>query len=246
MKPTQKIAVVLAGLCLLSGIGLLLYSPVQTAAQARENRRVIAGFEEYIHLETVPPTEVDLAGEPEDPPRRFSALWDACAAYNLEIFENGQDALDAETMTQAPLSPEAYGYASEFFGYLSIPAVGLEVPISLGASAEHLDKGGAVLGQTSLPIGGENSHCVIAGHRSWNGVVCFRPIGELSPGDMIFLTNPWETLSYTVIERKTIAPSQIEEVQIQPGRDLLTLFTCASPNSQRVLVRCERVQEEVS
>ena len=54
MKPTQKIAAVLTGLCLLSGLGLLLYSPVQTAAQARENRRVIAGFEEYIHLETVP------------------------------------------------------------------------------------------------------------------------------------------------------------------------------------------------
>lgn len=246
MKPTQKIAIVLAGLCLLSGIGLLLHSPVQTAAQTRKNRRVIAGFKEYIHSETVPPTEVDLDAEPEDPPRRFPALWDACAAYNLEIFENGQDALDAETMAQAPLSPEVYGYASEFFGYLSIPAVGLEVPISLGASAEHLDKGGTVLGQSSLPIGGENSHCVIAGHRSWNGVVCFRPIENLSPGDMVFLTNPWETLSYTVREVKTIAPSQIEEVQIQPGRDLLTLFTCASPNSQRVLVLCERVQEEVS
>lgn len=246
MKPTQKIAIVLTGLCLLSGIGLLLYSPVQTAAQARENRRVIAGFEEYIHLETVPPTEANLEGELEDPPRRFSALWDACTAYNLEIFEDGQDALDAETMTQAPLRAEAYGYASEFFGYLSIPDVGLEVPISLGASAEHLDKGCAVLGQTSLPIGGENSHCVIAGHRSWNGVVCFRPIEELSPGDTVFLTNPWETLSYTVRELKTISPSQIEEIQIQPGRDLLTLFTCASPNSRRVLVLCERTQEGAS
>lgn len=100
--------------------------------------------------------------------------------------------------------------------------------------------------QTSLPIGGENSHCVIAGHRSWNGVVCFRPIENLTPGDTVFLTNPWETLSYTVTERKTIAPSQIEEIQVQPGRDLLTLFTCTSPNSQRVLVRCERMQEEVS
>lgn len=73
------------------------------AAQTRENRRVTAGFEAYIHLETVPPTEVDLEREPEEPPRRFSALWDACAAYNLKILENGQDALDAETMTQAPI-----------------------------------------------------------------------------------------------------------------------------------------------
>ena len=69
---------------------------------------------------------------------------------------------------------------------------------------------------------------------------------ELSPGDTASLTNPWETPSYTAMELKTIAPSQIHEIQIQPGRDLLILFTCASPNNWRVLVLCERMQHERS
>lgn len=116
----------------------------------------------------------------------------------------------------------------------------MEYPIYLGANRENLNQGAAHLGQTSLPIGGENTHCVIAGHRSWSGAVMFRGLEELTEGSTIYITNPWETLTYTVQSVRTADPNKSDELTIQEGRDLLTIFTCSYPNSKRVIVTCER------
>ena len=116
----------------------------------------------------------------------------------------------------------------------------MEYPIYLGANRENLNQGAAHLGQTSLPIGGENTHCVIAGHRSWSGAVMFRGLEELTEGSTIYITNPWETLTYTVQSVRTASPRKTDELTIQEGRDLLTIFTCSYPNSRRVIVTCER------
>ena len=63
-------------------------------------------------------------------------------------------------------------------------------------------------------------------------------------GDLVQITNPWETLSYRVISTQTIYPDDLEQVRIQPGRDLLSIFTCTYPNIKRVLVTCERIYKE--
>lgn len=73
--------------------------------------------------------------------------------------------------------------------------------------------------------------------------VLFRPIEKLLPGDLVFFVNPWETLVYKVVETKIISPGDIQDILIQPGKDLLTLLTCAYPNDQRVLVLCERTED---
>ena len=126
---------------------------------------------------------------------------------------------------------------------LTIPALELEMPIYLGTSYDNMAAGAAVLGQTSLPIGGVDTNCVIAGHRGWNGAAYFRYIDQLQPGDEVFVTNIWETLNYTVSEIQVIAPNDVSNVFIQDGRDLLTLLTChpyASGGLYRYLVVCER------
>ena len=116
----------------------------------------------------------------------------------------------------------------------------MEYPIYLGANSENLNQGAAHLGQTSLPIGGENTHCVIAGHRSLSGAVMFRGLEELTEGSTIYITNPWETLTYTVQSVRTADPKKSDELTIQEGRDLLTIFTCSYPNTKREIVTCER------
>src|SRR5699024_8053063 len=93
-----------------------------------------------------------------------------------------------------------YDTSGDAVGYLSIEAMDLELPLYLGASDENLDKGAAVLGQTSMPIGGTNSNCVIAAHRGWKGIPMFRDIELLQPGDKVILTNLWETLEYQVVK----------------------------------------------
>ena len=95
----------------------------------------------------------------------------------------------------------------------------------------------------SLPIGGSNTNCVLAGHRGWNGAAYFLYINQLEPGDIVTVTNLWETLTYQVVDARIIDPNDVEAIHIQADRELLTLLTCHPPGSggkQRYLVICER------
>lgn len=101
------------------------------------------------------------------------------------------------------------------------------------------------MGQTSLPIGGESTNCVIAGHRGWRGAAYFKFIPSLRLGDEIKITNLWETLHYRVIEVKDIYSSDSDALRIQSGRDLITLMTCdygTDGLKLRCLVICERAE----
>ena len=121
------------------------------------------------------------------------------------------------------------------------------MPIYLGATYDHMAKGAAHLSQTSLPIGGENTNCVIAGHRGWQGAPYFLYLDKIIVGDEVTITNLWETLNYTVCEIRVIEPNDIDAVLIQPGRDMLTLVTChpyASGGRYRLVVYAERVENE--
>jgi sortase A len=108
-------------------------------------------------------------------------------------------------------------------------------------------KGAAHLSQTSLPVGGMNTNCVIAGHRGYSGAAFFRYVPELKPGDEVIISNLWETMTYVVTETKIIMPNEVDQILIQEGRDMITLLTChpyASGGKQRYLVFCDRVPTE--
>jgi sortase A len=151
----------------------------------------------------------------------------------------------AEAWKKAPIILSDYGWEQEIFGYISIPSADIEAPLYLGGSMTNLNKGATILGQTSMPIGGESTNCVIAGHRTWNGILHpFVGLEKVEVGDLVYLTNPWETLTYHVIETKIVLPDTVDEIMVQEGRDLLTIFTCTSPNTRRYMVICEREVEE--
>lgn len=169
-------------------------------------------------------------------------------SYNEAIFAQGQSGLSCKLDYQQPSFRLAdYGLKEEVFGFLTIPAMELEMPIYLGATDQHMADGAAHLSQTSLPIGGNNTNCVIAGHRGYGGASYFRYIDQLQIGDTVTVTNLWEQLTYRVAEIKIIYPYEVDQILIQPGRELLTLLTChpyASGGKQRYLVICERVYQE--
>ena len=166
-------------------------------------------------------------------------------AYNTRLVGEQPTGLTASGMDSPALVLSDYGWEQEVFATLSIPSAQIETPLYLGASRSNLTKGGVILGQTSLPIGGESTHCVIGGHRTWNAILHpFVSLEEVTVGDLVQITNPWESLSYRVISTQTIYPDDLEQVRIQPGRDLLSIFTCTYPNTKRVLVTCERIYKE--
>lgn len=182
--------------------------------------------------------------EERKPEQQYSELLADLQAYNQRIYAEKQSGLvDLEACEVPAADLTAYGVEDEIIGVLEIPAMKLTMPVYLGASDEHLAAGAAVLGNTSAPIGGANTNCVIAGHRRWRGADYFRHIDCLQVGDTVTLTNLWETLTYTVADIRIIQPHEVDKIKIQQGRDLLTLITChpyASGGRERYVVYCER------
>ena len=170
----------------------------------------------------------------------------ALQEYNQRIYNEKQSGLaDLEACEEPAADLTAYGIADEIIGVLEVPAMELTMPVYLGASDAHLAAGAAVLGNTSAPIGGDNTNSVIAGHRGWRGADYFRHIDRLQAGDTVQVTNLWETLTYTVADIRIIQPHEVDKIKIQQGRDLLTLITChpyASGGRQRYVVCCKRFQ----
>ena len=176
----------------------------------------------------------------------YPELLAALQNYNQRIYaENQSNLTSLEACEEPAVDLAAYGVEDEIIGVLEIPAMELTMPVYLGASDEHLALGAAVLGSTSAPIGGDNTNCVIAGHRGWRGADYFRHIDRLQEGDTVTLTNLWGTLTYTVADIQIIQPHEVDKIKIQQGRDLLTLLTChpyASGGRQRYVVYCERAK----
>ena len=168
-------------------------------------------------------------------------------AYNVSIYMDGQAGLvDAWSYQKESFDLAQYGIEDSIAGYITIPSIDVEMPLYLGASYENLRMGFAQLSQTSMPIGGNNTNCVVACHRGWNGAVYLRDADQMEIGDEVILQNLWETLNYEVCEIEVIAPYEIDKVLIQQGRDMLTIVTCTpyGVGSHRLILYCERVDEE--
>ena len=246
MRALKGMIVCMMILLFACGFSIFAYPYIHNYMVERDMQRQIHHFLEQVGTQ---PTEdnPELTDSPELP-REYQALWDAMVSYNDAIWEEKQAGLcDPWAYQQPSFTLGEYGLEEEVFGVLSIPALDLEMPLYLGATASHMADGAAHLSQTSLPIGGRNTNCVIAGHRGWNGADYFRYITELKPGDEVMITNLWETLTYRVTDTRIILPNEVEQILIQEGRDMITLLTChpyASGGKQRFLIFCDRVMED--
>ena len=252
MKPYKWILLLLALLVFAAGFYLLMVPEINRQKQKTQSGRTVdAFFQEHPQASAEPtlPCLQDGTAETEPPETEelpYADLLAAMQAYNEEIFSNGQSGLsDPWAYTAEAIRLSDYGLDSEVVGVLTIPAMELQEPVYLGATKAHLNSGVAQLSISSMPIGGVDTNCVIAGHRGWDGAMFFRHIEVLQVGDEVILTNLWQTLTYRVSEIEIIKPYQAEKILIQPGRDLLTLITChpyGSGGRYRYVVYCERTE----
>lgn len=226
-------------------LGLTIFS-IPYAQRIRVQQEMDSSIQTFQNQETTVSAQTETL--PTEETRAYAELWEEMCAYNEKIHDEQQVSLSSRAALQkAAFQLRDYGRNDEVFAILNIPKINLDMPVYLGATDQNLANGAAHLSQTSFPIGGENTNCVIAGHRGWNGAYYFRYVPDLRKGDVVTLQNLWETLSYQVVETKIIAPSDVDAIRIQEGRELLTLLTChlyASGGKQRFLVICERVYKE--
>ncbi len=252
MRILKGIVALIMILLFACGFSIFAYPYIHNFVVERDMQGQVQAFWEQLGTapteRTIQPAEsITRPSSQTELPREYETLWRAMVRYNHTIWEEKQAGLcDPWAYQQPSFTLDEYGLDEEVFGVISIPALDLEMPLYLGATTSHMAKGAAHLSQTSLPIGGMNTNCVIAGHRGYNGAAYFRYVTDLKPGDTVIISNLWETMTYTVSETQIIKPNDVEEILIQPGRDLVTLLTChpyASGGKQRYLVICERAEQ---
>ena len=243
----RKIIITIMVLVFLTGLIFFLYPYAQGALIDKEIQEHAEDFHSRVEIQPTTGNASTVIIDTTEPTEEqlYPDLWADMTAYNEAIYAEGQSGLSCAYDYQKPsFTLKDYGLEDEVFGVISIPAMDLNMPIFLGATEKHMADGAAHMSQTSLPIGGNNTNCVIAGHRGYGGASYFRYIEKLRIGDSVTITNLWEALEYRVVQIKIIYPNEVKEILIQENRDLLTLLTChpyASGGKQRFLVICERV-----
>ena len=128
--------------------------------------------------------------------------------------------------------------------YLEIPSIDVMLPIYHGAENGELEKGIGHLPETSLPVGGESTHCVLAGHSGMSNARLFTDLPKLKQGDVFYIHVYNRTLTYTVDQIKTVLPTDTSDLNIVSWQYYLTLITCThyGVNSHRLLVRGTRTE----
>ena len=125
----------------------------------------------------------------------------------------------------------------DYIGYLSIPSIGLALPVMSEWSYPGLKIApGRYAGSVFT------DDLVICGH---NYARHFSPVKRLAAGTTVqFVDMDGREWDYTVSKVETLQPTQIEEmVGKADGDDWdLTLFTCTTGGSARCAVRCTRVE----
>lgn len=135
----------------------------------------------------------------------------------------------------------------EIFAYLKIEKIDLLEPIFLGASNKHMAKGLGHVEGTDLPTKNKGTRSVIAGHRGYYEAIMFLNLDELKEGDRVSLERGDTKLEYFVKSKEVIRPYEIEKLNPEDGKTMLTLLTCnplVPPRPERLLVNCELINED--
>ena len=187
--------------------------------------------------------EETVAGWPY--PQAENELKDA-RAYNRDLASHGQyilgEAKDPFTQTKGSVSDKRYlsmlNAGEGVMGSVSIPRIGVDLPIYHGTSESTLELGAGHLYGSSLPVGGKGTHAVITGHRGLVKALMFTRLDELKKGDSFYIKVMGETLGYKVDRVSVIEPSDVSRLKIVRGEDRVTLMTCTpyGVNTHRLLV----------
>lgn len=129
-------------------------------------------------------------------------------------------------------------------GFIKIPCIDVSLPIYHGTSGAVLEKGVGHLEGTSLPVGGDSTHCVLTGHSGMSRAKLFSDLGNMEKGDMFFLSVMGQKLAYVVDQISVVLPSEVSSLSITDGADCCTLITCTpyGVNTHRLLVRGIRTE----
>ena len=210
-------------LLLLAGVSLLLYPSLSDYWNSMHQTRAIASYAETV-------SQLDTA--------QYDEMWKAAQDYNRSLAQRETAfALTDEQKAAYESLLDVSGLG--VMGYIEIPEIDCSLPIYHGTEESVLQVAVGHLEWSSLPVGGEGTHCVLSGHRGLPSAKLFTNLDKLAVGDTFLLRVLDEVLTYEIVE-----PEQVDALGIVPGEDYCTLVTCTpyGINTHRLLVRGHRVE----
>lgn len=219
----------------LAGFLLLLYPLISNMVHQRQQSDAVASYD----------SAVSNRSEEE-----IQEILNQATEYNNMLFQSNGAIVD--NMDTSILSDESYNsllnQANGIMGSIEIPKIDVDLPVYHGTEDNVLSVGVGHIQGTSLPVGGENTHCVLSGHRGLPGSSLFTRLDEMKEGDLFFLSVMGETLAYKVYDIQVVDPDNTEVLEITAGKDDVSLVTCTpyGLNTHRLVVTGERVPYEES
>ena len=218
---------------LLIGLSLLLYPTVSDYWNSFHQTKAITTYAENV-------AALDNTS--------YDAIWDAARQYNRNLLNRSNSfRLSEEQKAEYERLLDVSGVG--VMGYIEIPEIDVSLPIYHGTEDSVLQVAVGHLEWTSLPVGGESTHCVLSGHRGLPSAKLFTNLDKLREGDIFLLRVLDEILTYEVDQILIVEPQDTAALEIVEGQDYCTLVTCTpyGINTHRLLVRGHRIDniEEV-
>lgn len=238
MRAREGVRHALMTACLLAGIALLLYPVVGTYLNERSFNDAVSHYEEAVRT------------LPDDERERMLA---EARAYNDSL--RGDPVRDPFVPNSGYAVPGNYDDVLDvdgtgLMGTVSIPSIGLALPVYHGTSDDVLAHGAGHIPQTSLPVGGAGTHAVLTGHTGLPTARLFTDLERLKEGDVFVIEVLGERRAYAVDDVRVVEPDDVSSIRVDGEREYVTLLTCTpyGVNSHRLLVRgapCELPDDEV-
>lgn len=219
-------------LALVAGLSLLLYPTVSDYWNSLHASQAVASYDQAVK-------SMDEG--------KYDELLQRAGQYNRDLFLRGTlFALTDEEREDYNSQLDIDG--SGVMGYIEIPTIKVSLPIYHGTSDDVLQVAVGHLEWSSLPVGGESTHCVLSGHRGLPSAKLFTNLDQLTEGDLFVIRTLDEVLTYEVDRILIVLPSELQALAAEEGKDLCTLVTCTpyGINSHRLLVRGHRVETSLA
>ena len=232
MKKKSSFVTAILIAALLAGALLLLYPTVSDYWNSFHQSRAIASYAEQV---------ADLDDN------TYDQIWADARAYN-ETLDNSTSRF-VMTEEQKKIYEALLNIADNgVMGYIEIPKIKCNLPIYHGTDEAVLQIAIGHVQGSSLPAGGESTHCVLSGHRGLPSAKLFSDLDQLTEGDVFLMRVLDETLTYEVDQIRTVLPDELDDLAIEEGKEYCTLVTCTpyGINSHRLLVRGHRVENQAS
>ena len=226
----KHLVTIILVLLFLTGVGLLLYPTVSDYWNSFHQSRAIASYAEAV-------SNIDNAA--------YDEMMEEARRYNERLYRDGRswDMSDEEREEyQKVLDVTGTG----IMGYIEIQKINCFLPIYHGTSDSVLQIAIGHIEGSSLPVGGANTHSVLSGHRGLPSAKLFSDLDQIREGDSFVIRVLDEMLTYEVDQIRIVLPHELQDLELQDGKDLCTLVTCTpyGINTHRMLVRGHRIANE--